>query len=417
MNKKVSVLIVVLLLVLGIFSYFMIKSYNNKKIVEEKEKLMSEVIEIKKRQDTIKSHYNDVVITNKNSDLYKLEDKKYKKIGNVSEEEILKLDGLDFNNGYLHIKDLDLYIKYLDVDKYNDVVDSDNRYKNYIEFNENVVSKEKVNLYRDDKLVYTFDYSIDKEIIIKDEDGFYIEYLNELLFIKNDDILKTYEKNNSNDVVLKELPITVYHFIYLNGDNSCNEMICHSEEQIKSHFEYLKNNNYFTMNTKEARLFLEEKIRLPRNSILITIDDGARAENFIPIMEKYGINATLFLISSWYPVDKFKSNYLEIASHTDDLHHPGLCSGGQGSPLKCLDKNKLVNDLKLSRSKLNNTEAFCFPFYEYNEHGISSVKEAGFKIAFIGGQIKAKIGVDLYKVPRITIHRDTSLNQYINYIK
>ena len=179
----------------------------------------------------------------------------------------------------------------------------------------------------------------------------------------------------------------------------------------------IKENNYFTMNTTEVRLFLDGKIRVPENSILITIDDGARAENFIPILEEYGINATLFLITSWYPVDKFQSNYLEIASHTDNLHSPGICNGGQGSALKCTEKSELLNDLKLSREKLGGTEAFCYPFYEYNNYAIEAVKEAGFKIGFIGEQKKAKIGVDLYKVPRITIHNSTSLNQYINYIK
>ena len=170
------------------------------------------------------------------------------------------------------------------------------------------------------------------------------------------------------------------------------------------------------MNTTELRLYLEGKLRAPKNSILVTIDDGARAEGFIPLLEEYQVNATLFLVSSWYPVSNFQSDYMEIASHTHNLHTPRVCSGGQGSPLKCLEKTKLVADLKTSREVLSGTEAFCFPFYEYNDYGISALKEAGFKMAFIGGHKKATRGVDLFKIPRLPLRKDTTLQQYISKI-
>ena len=80
------------------------------------------------------------------------------------------------------------------------------------------------------------------------------------------------------------------------------------------------------MEKKVLRYYLEGKVRLPKKSILITIDDGARAWNFIPILEEYKINATLFLISGWYETARFKSDYLELASHTHLLHTPGVCS-------------------------------------------------------------------------------------------
>ena len=163
--------------------------------------------------------------------------------------------------------------------------------------------------------------------------------------------------------------------------------------------------------------FIDKKIRLPEKTILVTIDDGARAEKFIPFLEKYKINATLFLVTSWYSKDKFKSPYLEIASHSDNLHEGGKCPGDQGSPLKCVDKNILLKDLKTSREKLDNTEAFCYPFFEFNDYSESVLKEAGFKSAYIGTMKKAKQGINKYRIPRITIFNDTSLDDYIKYIK
>ena len=88
----------------------------------------------------------------------------------------------------------------------------------------------------------------------------------------------------------------------------------------------------------------------------------------------------------------------------------------QGSPLKCLDRNVLLEDLRKSRETLNGTKAFCFPFYEYNDYAISVLKEAGFEMAFIGAGRRVTPGIDKYKIPRITIQRNTSLNTYINYV-
>ena len=84
--------------------------------------------------------------------------------------------------------------------------------------------------------------------------------------------------------------------------------------------------------------------------------------------------------------------------------------------MKCLDNTKLLEDLKVSRETLNGTKAFCFPFYEFNDYAINVLKEAGFELAFIGGQRKATKGINKFKIPRITMHRNTTLKEYINYI-
>ena len=203
--------------------------------------------------------------------------------------------------------------------------------------------------------------------------------------------------------------------MYLENE-SCNEIICHPVKQVKEQFQYLNDNNFFTINTTELRLYIENKLKLPKKTVLITIDDGAFAWNFPKVLEEYKINATLFLVTSWYSEDKFKSDYLEIASHTDNLHITGQCPGDQGSPLKCKEKDFLLNDLKKSREKLNQTEAFCYPFYEFNDYTISIVKEAGFKMAFAGGTQKARVGTDLFKIPRITMLHDTTLDEYIRVV-
>ena len=407
MRKKIIFSIVSLIF---IFIFLGISSYNKKQLFDKK---LKEEITI----SIINKKYSENVITLKDSNLYKKENNKYIKAGKVFKNVNLKLEKtiITSKSKYFKIDDSNYYIYYKNITKTKNNFIKDNRYNNYLYFDENLVTNKNYSLYQDNKKVFTFNSNDTYKILIKDDSMYGVIYNNELYYINNNEVKDIYKnKNNIYDKAL-EIPVTVYHFLYLNNEE-CGEIICNSEKQVREEFNYLKDNNYFTINTKEMEYFINGKINLPKNSILITIDDGAQATKFLPILDEYRFNATLFLISSWYKVSDFKSDYLELASHTHNLHNPGVCSGGQGSPLKCMDKNSLIDDLKLSRITLNNTDTFCFPFYEYNDYAINIIKEVGFKTAYIGGDIKARIGEDNYLIPRITIHNKISLNNYIKLI-
>ena len=352
----------------------------------------------------IKSNYGSAVKTTKDTKLYINDNGKYKDVGSINKDNILELESIDnisLNNKYFKLLDNDYYVSYKDVKPTTDTINK--RYLNYIEFPIEVTTKESV-VYYDDSFneLFSLNIPITSKVIVNLDDYYGISLLSRLVYVKKEDVSNVVEVDSSEEMA-ESIPAILYHFIYLNGDNSCNDIICHSEEQIDSHFKFLADNNVFTLNTSEVLSFIKGEINLPKKSILITIDDGARAENFIPFLEKYDLNATLFLVSSWYPVSKFSSPYLEIASHTHNMHTTGVCPTGQGGGINCLPSDEILNDLKLSRETLNNTKAFCFPFYEYSNYSINLVKEAGFEMAFIGGSTKIKKGIDPYKIPRYPI--------------
>ena len=352
----------------------------------------------------IKSNYGSAVKTTKDTKIYINDNGKYKDVGSINKDNILELESIDnisLDNKYFKLLDSDYYVSYKDVEPTTDIINK--RYLNYIEFPIEVTTKESV-VYYDDSFneLFSLNIPITSKVIVNLDDYYGISLLSRLVYVKKEDVSNTVEVDSSEEIA-ESIPAILYHFIYLDGDNSCNDIICHSEEQIDSHFKFLSNNDVFTLNTSEVLSFIKGEINLPKKSILITIDDGARAENFIPFLEKYQLNATLFLVSSWYPVNKFESSYLEIASHTHNMHTTGVCPAGQGGGINCLPESEILNDLKLSRETLNNTKAFCFPFYEYSDYSINLVKEAGFEMAFIGGSTKIKKGIDPYKIPRYPI--------------
>ena len=277
-RKLTNVIIVVLVLIVafsiigtGVFLH------NKNRENREKQNRENEKVLVKKITDS----YSKYVKVKEGSFLYKLDNGKYAKVIKLDKEKEFTLEdvNIDKNTKYFLIKELGYYVRYQDVIKIDGLSSKDMCYKNYLPFNFNIVTKEKSTLYQNGEAIYEVFYSLDLAVIEKDDNGYVVEFNDEEFLIKNEDILSTHDVVNTTLNETSSVPVTVYHFIYLDGDTSCGESICHSESQIREQFNYLKENNYFTLNTTELGKFIDGKIRLPEKSILITIDDGARAWN------------------------------------------------------------------------------------------------------------------------------------------
>lgn len=246
---------------------------------------------------------------------------------------------------------------------------------------------------------------------------------NRYLIDKNTSI-EEFQKMLAGENVVKDpatkIPVLNYHFFYDESlKEECNESICLDVKNFKEQLDYLKNNNYKALTMEEFKRWMYNEIELPKKSVLITIDDGAlgtgkhNGNKLIPILEEYKMHATLFLIAGWWDIENYRSNYLEIESHTFDMHNYGDCGLGQ---LICESKEKVTSDLKKSIEIIKSTNAFCFPFYNYDKKSIEAVQEVGFQLAFIGGYQKASRESDKYKIPRYPIYQTTSLKEFINMI-
>jgi len=223
-------------------------------------------------------------------------------------------------------------------------------------------------------------------------------------------------------VILQGIAVLNYHFFYSPGEH-CGQGICLNTNKFEEQLKYLKDNGYKTLTMDEFVDWMYGRIELPKKSVLLTIDDGAmgtgthNGNKLIPLLEKYQAHATLFLITGWWDINNYKSDYLEIESHTFDMHTEGVCSGvARGAKMLCLDYATALADLKKSISITGSSDAFCYPFYAYNDNAINMVKEAGFKVAFAGGGYKATRNSNKYAIPRYPIYDSTSLSTFINYI-
>jgi len=424
-KKKKRIVLIVLLSLLLIF-LTSILVYHLKEEHEEKIRLEN-IRQEKELIEKISSHYNIYVKTNKEAMLYNSNEEIVGKIS--SDTEItLKDITIDKNTKYFEINDFEgYYLKYEDVEKINSLSIYDTRYKKYIVFNENIVTNDITSFYDgDNNLIYEFNTTFDLPIIVKDIEKYGVEFNNRLLYIKNEDVKEVKYNHNTDINNASGVAVLNYHAFYDESNyeerSKCVTSICHSKAQFKTHLDYLKENNILTLKMDEIEMYIDGKIQLPK-SVLITIDDGPKTEQAVNMLTEYEMYATIFLITDWFDEDAYyKTDFIELHSHTHDLHDGGVCPGGQGGAIKCLDRKILLDDLKQSREELNGSTALCYPFYEYNSYSIEVAKEAGFTMAFAGysGNGLVKVGADKFRLPRYVITTSTTisgLNYYFNQIK
>lgn len=367
-----------------------------------------------------KVNYNQFVKVNKDSSIY---DESKKKVGNISNGTIIELDSeYEIVDEYYKIKDTNYYINYLDVSPTEQEIFDNNAYKtykNYIVYNENIITNNPYKIYLSDNTYLELNKEDNYPIIIKDDERYGIEFNNHLSYINKNDVKEVVGNNNTDLNHTNAVAVLNYHFtIDENSDEGreCLQSICMDQTQVEEEIKYLSDNNFYATTMEDFYLFVTGKVQLPEKSVLITIDDGWYVSRMKTILEKYQMMGTLFLIGWLASPDDYRSDYIEIHSHTWDMHTPGVCNGSHGGGILCLDENKVLEDLKKSRESLNNTEFFCYPFYEYNTRAIDLLKKAGFKMAFAGGGRKAKVGDDLYIIPRFPLSNSTSINTFINYV-
>lgn len=216
---------------------------------------------------------------------------------------------------------------------------------------------------------------------------------------------KTYSPYGNGIAVLN------YHFTISADEASLCEpaSICMDENLFDEHLKYIKENGFYTASLKELEDYIDGVIDLPSKTVVITIDDGWFVSRAITKLEKYDLHGVLFLIGSLAHPSAYASKNLEIASHTWDLHKT------YGSLINA-DKDTILSDLKQSRESLDNTPYFCYPFYQYNDKVISALQENGFRMAFAGGGVKARRGINKMLVPRYVVNGTDSVALLASYI-
>lgn len=217
------------------------------------------------------------------------------------------------------------------------------------------------------------------------------------------------------------LPVLMYHFFYEKSDPNYigktpdNNILL--IDNFAEQMAYLKEDNFYFPTWQEVDDYINGKIDLPEKSVVITDDDG-NISFFVlavPIIEKYKVPVTSFIITSMYE-DRLNEKYefVNYQSHSDDMHNAG--SDGKGYMINW-NYEDIVKDLKISKNKIenytkNSCTVFCYPFGHYNDTAKKALKDSGYTFAFTtkGGRVKPQD--DKFELSRIRINGNITIEQF-----
>ena len=213
------------------------------------------------------------------------------------------------------------------------------------------------------------------------------------------------------------LPVLMYHFFYDKSKDSGKDgnwiEISNFEEQMK----YLSENDFYFPTWEQVENYIDGNQELPEKSIVITVDDGDPSffELAVPVIQKYKIPVTSFVITYWYgDRAKDKQQYVDYESHSYDMHKAG--KNGKGVMLSW-DYDKIKDDVLLSSEVLGGANIFCYPFGQYNDLDMKVLKENGYKLAFTTKAGRVKKSSSKYELPRVRISGNTSLSEFIKKVE
>ena len=182
------------------------------------------------------------------------------------------------------------------------------------------------------------------------------------------------------------VPVLNYHQINDRDHNSLTVSTTEFDQQMK----YLKDNGYHTITPAELMDWAQNGTPLPDKPVVITLDDGYidNYEEAYPILKKYNLKATIFVITDFVGVypnyltwdtisEMHQSGLIDIESHT--LSHEEL---NKAPSTEELDK-QLKESRKALEWRLNKTVDFiAYPCGSDSPEVLERTKLAGYRGAF-----------------------------------
>lgn len=221
---------------------------------------------------------------------------------------------------------------------------------------------------------------------------------------------------------IRGVPVLNYHEV---NDELLSPLTMRTWD-FEAQMAYLKNNGYHSITIDELHAYLKDGAALPEKPVLITFDDGYEDnyKNALPILQKYGMRATVFMIADSIGQPRFMNEeqlrHMEAAGMTIESHtysHKDLRQLSDADVQKELTLSKEI----LEKALHHPIEYIAFPCGYSDKRIEAYTKAAGYKMALTVEAGNAKRGDDMYNLPRVAIFEGmdsyTSFRWRLHYIE
>ena len=198
------------------------------------------------------------------------------------------------------------------------------------------------------------------------------------------------------------VPILAYHQISM-----LDEIYSLTAVQFEEQMGYLQEKGYTAISLEQLFDSYEGKGVLPVKPIIITFDDGYE-DNLLaalPIMEKYNMRSTIFIVSglvgtpdylSWQQMAGLQAGHTEIGSHT--MSHIAL---GESSPDE--QRREVVDSKKMLEEHVGPVKFFAYPYGQFTSITEKILGESGYLGACTGIAGLNSKGTDVYALKRVNV--------------
>ncbi len=163
----------------------------------------------------------------------------------------------------------------------------------------------------------------DGSIYIPEDFGVYVTEENVESLVERNDAVFAAEPDDSAWTC--EVPVLVYHDIAAGGEEGATASLL--EDQLRA----LRDAGYTSVTFEDLKDYVSKGIALPEKSVVITFDDGYRSnyEYAYPLLEKYGMKATIFVIGvSVGHKEFYKDTRNPITPHFDEAEMAEMSDSG-----------------------------------------------------------------------------------------
>lgn len=370
--------------------------------------------------------YLEKVLNNRDEQKWKDELAEVKEIDNLKTESV--------NDGYITLEQLEsyLHVKHTEDAREHPQIKLDDRTvtfnlnTNFIEYDSETFSEK-----------------------LKQEDG--------EIYIPNSFIKQYYDinviktKTGNKLTSFETIPVLLYHTVNDGANSTLNTQPEKFEQQIKS----LIFNGYTGISPFELYDFYYGEGTLPEKPIFINFDDGAKDvyTGAYPVLQKYGMKATLFIIASKveheginsFPNEIRKiswedahdmSDLVTIQSHTWNLHRKiksknGIEIGQIAAPqlkdnkeYETLEEyiSKITTDIKKAQDIILEKMGYpsiiiSFPYGEYSKEAISVITQLGASFAVSVNQGQSLNVDNLMVINRLVVNGNWSGEELLEKIE
>lgn len=203
------------------------------------------------------------------------------------------------------------------------------------------------------------------------------------------------------------VPVLMYHMVGHN-DMGAPKLIV-NPESFDRQMRFLRDNRYNVVGLDKVAEYLQKKSPVPPRTVAVTFDDGTM-DNYTyayPILKKYGIPATIFVIIKkigepgflgWKEIEEMSgSGLITIGSHT--VSHLWLPSMGTADLRRELADSKRVLEERLGKP----VDFLCYPIGAHNERVKREARGAGYRCAVATNPGKSSPADDIFAIKRLRI--------------